>query len=66
MGMLAIRASRGCCQSNGNSSPLGRTKRKPELALSHDCAPPGQGGRASLLVELAADEVALLLKMVVN
>ena len=32
--------------------------------LGHDCPPLGQGGRASLLVELAADEMALLVEMV--
>jgi hypothetical protein len=26
-------------QSNGNSSPLGRTKPKPNLALGYDCTP---------------------------
>ena len=55
-----------CCQSNGNLSPAGRRKPKPKWGLSHDCAPLSQGGRASLLVEFPADEMALLTEMVVN
>ena len=56
----------GCCQSNGNSSPLGRRKPKPDLALAHDCPPLRQGGGASLPVEVSADEVALLPKVIVH
>ena len=53
-----------CCQSNGNSSPSRRSSPKPKRGLGHDCAPLGQGGRASLLVEFAADEMAFQIKMV--
>ncbi len=34
--------------------------------LGHDCPPRGQGGDASLFVDLAADEMALLIEMVVD
>ena len=33
----------GCCQSNGNLSPLGRKDPNPGLASAHDGAPLGQG-----------------------
>lgn len=46
---------RWCDQFNGNSSPLGRRKPKPDLALSHDDLPLGQGGGASLFVDFPAD-----------
>ncbi len=36
--------SAGCCQSNANSSPLGRSSPKPELALPNDLPPLSQGG----------------------
>jgi exonuclease SbcC len=62
----AVEDSEGCCQSNGNSSPARRIEPKPTWDLSHDCAPLGQGGRASLLVDFPVDEVALLTEMVVN
>ena len=55
-----------CCQSNGNVSPVGRRGPKPEPRLGHDCAPLRQGGGASFPVEIFADEVALLTKMIVN
>ena len=56
----------GCCQSNGNSSPVGHGKPKPTQALAHDCTPLGQGGRASLPVLFSADEVTLQTEMIVN
>jgi hypothetical protein len=43
-----------------------RRKPKPDLALTHDCAPLRQCGGASLAVEVSADEVALLTEMVVD
>ncbi len=60
------RRRRWCCQSNGNSSPLGRNGPKPKGGLSHDCAPLGQSGGASFFVKVSADEVTLLLKMIVD
>ena len=56
----------GCCQSNANSSPLRRSYPKPKPSLGHDCPPLSQRGGASLLVYLAADEVALLAEVVVD
>ena len=35
---------RGCCQSNGNLSPFGRTLPYPEPSLDMDRPPLGQGG----------------------
>ncbi len=55
-----------CCRSNGNLSPVRRRKPKPIRGLGHDRAPLGQGGRASFLVELAADGMALLAKVIMN
>ncbi len=55
-----------CWQPNANSSRPWRGEPKPDRDLSHDSAPLGQGGGASLSVDLAADEVSLLLKMVVD
>ena len=66
MAVVSENGDRRCRQSNENLSPLGRNEPKPNLALSHDCAPLGQGGGASFPVDLAADEVALLTEMVVN
>ena len=34
----------GCCQSNGNSSPVWRNFPNPDLALAHDRPPLSQGG----------------------
>src|SRR5471030_2767713 len=34
----------GCCQSNGNSSPVRRNSPNPRLALAHDLPPLSQGG----------------------
>lgn len=65
MNDLVERAA-GWCQPNGNSPPLWRTKPKPNLALAQDCPPLGQCGRASLPVGFPADEMALLLEMVVD
>ena len=44
--------------SNANLSPVRRSGPKPDRGLSHDCAPLGQGGGASLFVDLPADEAA--------
>jgi len=41
---LAPEVGGGCCQSNANSSPLGRSSPKPELALPNDLPPLSQGG----------------------
>ena len=35
---------KGCCQSNGNLSPFGRTLPYPEPSLDIDRPPLGQGG----------------------
>jgi CubicO group peptidase (beta-lactamase class C family) len=56
----------GCCQSKVNRSPLGRSWPKPDRRLARDCPPLSQGGRASLLVGFAADEVTLLTEVVVE
>ncbi len=61
-----IEGSGVCCQSKGNSSPLRRISPQPTLALGHDCPPLGEGFRASLLVDVAADEMALLVEEVVD
>jgi hypothetical protein len=61
-----IEVSYGCCQSNGNSSPVWRNSPNPSLALAHDRAPLSQGGRASLTVEVSADEVAFLVEVIVD
>lgn len=55
-----------CCQSNANSSPSRRTLALRGQDLSHDQPPLGQRGRASLAVNFAADEMALLAEMVVD
>ena len=41
---MLINALRGCCQSNRNKSPLGRSSPKPDQPSARDCAPLGQGG----------------------
>ena len=64
--MVSENGDRRCRQSNENLSPLGRNEPKPNLALSHDCAPLGRRGGASLPVDFPTDEVALLVEMVVN
>jgi len=35
---------RGCCQSNANLSPLGRTSPTPALGLARELPPPSQSG----------------------
>ncbi len=55
-----------CCQSNGNSSPRGRGKPKPNSRLGEDCLPGGQCGGSSLLVDCPADEMAFLSEVVVD
>ena len=56
-------ADGGLCQSNGRSSALGdRPKRRP----GREGAPLGQRGGAPLFVDLAGDEMALLIEMVVD
>ena len=39
-----IKFGPGCCQSNGNLSPFGRTLPYPEPSLDMDRPPLGQGG----------------------
>ena len=39
---------------------------KPKQRLGHDSAPLGQRGGASLFVNVARDEMALLIEMIVN
>ena len=58
--------ARGCCQSKANLSPAGRRSPKPEEGLSRDCPPGSQCGVPSLLVDFAADEVSLLIEVVVH
>ncbi len=45
---------------------VGRSKRRPKRRLGREGAPLGQRGGASLLVNLAGDEMALLIEMVVD
>ena len=61
-----LERSVGCCRSKGNLSVAKRNEPKPNCTSGHDCAPLSQGGGASLFVDFAADEVALLAEMVVN
>jgi hypothetical protein len=55
-----------CCQSNGNLSLARRTSPKPNRSSAHDRAPLGECGRSPLSVDFAADEVALLIEVVVD
>ena len=45
---------------------FGANSPNPGLALARDRAPLSQGGRASLAVEISADEVAFLIEKVVD
>ena len=54
------------CQSNGASSTRSATCPLASDDLRCKGAPLGQCGRASLLVHLAGDEMALLIEMVVD
>ena len=56
----------GLCQSNGRSSAYGVARPDLKRHSSREGAPLGQCGRASLLVNLAGDEMALLIEMVVD
>jgi len=56
----------GCCQPNGNSSPVRRTEPHSKPGLGHDRPPLRQGSGASFPVFLSADEVALLVEVVVD
>ncbi len=56
----------GRCQSNGASSTRSATCPLASDDLRCKGAPLGQCGRASLLVHLAGDEMALLIEMVVD
>ena len=49
-------------------SPVSGTRRngKPDLALTYDCLPLRQRGGASCFVEIAADEMAFVVEMVVD
>jgi hypothetical protein len=53
------------CQSNGRSSAPSAT-RKPKRPLGREGAPLGQRGRTSVLVDLAGDEMPLLIEMIVD
>jgi hypothetical protein len=57
---------KGRCQSNGASSTRSATCPLASDDLRCKGAPLGQCGRASLLVHLAGDEMALLIEMVVD
>ena len=63
--ILAGKQPAGLCQSNARSSARGAT-RPPSSHLSCEGAPLGQRGRAPLFVDLAGDEMALLIEMVVD
>jgi hypothetical protein len=56
----------GCCQSNRNWSPVRRTLPLPRFSLGHKGFPLSQCSGASGFVNVAADEVTLLTKMVVQ
>ena len=45
---------------------VGRSKRRPKRRLGREGAPLGQRGGAPLFVNLAGDEMALLIEMVVD
>ena len=53
------------CQSNGGSSTCSATAIS-QRRLCREGAPLGQGSRASLLVDLPRDEMALLIELVVH
>ena len=54
------------CQSNADLSMRCTTYRRVIDDLRCKCAPLGQCGRASLLVDLPGDEMPLLIEMVVD
>ena len=56
---------KGCCQSNENLSPV-RAARADPCGLGRKGLPLGQGGRASLSIDLPADEVALLVEVIME
>ena len=56
---------KGRCQSNGGSSTCSATATRSG-DLCREGAPLGQGSRASLLVDLPRDEMALLIELVVH
>ena len=57
---------RWLCQSNGRWVCAWRNTPTLRRHSSREGAPLGQCGRASLLVDLAGDEMALLIEMVVD
>ena len=68
-GVILVRQAElgeGLCHSNGRSSAHGAARPGPKRPLGREGAPFGQCGRASLLVDLAGDEMALLIEMVVD
>ena len=58
--------AKGLCQSNGRSSARGATRPPSSDIQGGEGAPLGQCGRASLLVDLAGDQMALVTEMVVD
>ena len=59
-------AARGALSEQRQVVCVGRSKRRPKRRLGREGAPLGQRGGAPLFVNLAGDEMALLIEMVVD
>ncbi len=56
----------GLCQSNGRVVRAWRSTPRPKRPLGRESAPLGQCAGSSLFVDLASDEMALLIEVVVD
>ncbi len=56
----------GLCQSNGRVVCAWRSTPRPKRPLGRESAPLGQCAGSSLFVDLASDEMALLIEVVVD
>ena len=63
---LPIDPRQGLCQSNGRVVCAWRSTPRPKRPLGRESAPLGQCAGSSLFVDLASDEMALLMEVVVD